>query len=294
MRVPISKRVAGSDIFEALKSQRTIEQPLRIFFFGARDGVAERACTQINNKKCGLICVGSLFPGFGTIEEFSQDHVIEQINSSAADFLVASLGAEKGQLWLVQNSRRLQVPVRAHLGAVVGFQAGEIQRAPRFVRKLGLEWVWRIKEEPMLWTRYWRDGCVLLRLLLTRVLPIVIETRWLSTKGADRELVITGVEDDQRIVIRLSGSATTEFTTQAVACFRNALATNKKIVIDFSETQTIDARFFGLLLMLRKELKIRGETWKLIKVSPGVERLFRLNELAFLICAEAELWNAGV
>ena len=46
------------------------------------------------------------------------------------------------------------------------------------MRKWGLEWLWRIKEEPQLWRRYWDDGIVLLQLLLTNVIPLVILTRW--------------------------------------------------------------------------------------------------------------------
>ena len=54
----------------------------------------------------------------------SRDEIIDNINSSGADFLVASLGARKGQLWLLHNHDRLLIPVRAHLGAAVNFQAG--------------------------------------------------------------------------------------------------------------------------------------------------------------------------
>ena len=53
-----------------------------------------------------------------------------------------------------------------HLGATINFQAGTVKRAPYTIQKLGLEWLWRIKEEPYLWRRYFHDGSVLLNLLL--------------------------------------------------------------------------------------------------------------------------------
>ena len=87
----------------------------------------------------------------------------------AADFLAVSLGAKKGQLWLHRNHQRLTVPVRAHLGVTVNFQAGTVKRAPPRLRAWGLEWLWRIKEEPHLWRRYAHDGWVLLGLIFTRV-----------------------------------------------------------------------------------------------------------------------------
>ena len=108
------------------------------------------------------------------MQQLSEDHYIDQINASNADFLVAALGAKKGQVWLLRNHFRLRVPIRAHLGATINFQAGAVRRAPRMLQQLGLEWLWRIKEEPALFGRYWYDGIALLRLLFTQVLPLAI------------------------------------------------------------------------------------------------------------------------
>src|SRR5207244_10946213 len=104
---------------------------------------------------------GVLDPGFGSVEEMSRDHIIDKVNAGAADFLAVSLGAKKGQLWLHRNHQRLTIPVRAHLGVTVNFQAGTVKRAPLRLRAWGLEWLWRIKEEPHLWRRYAHDGRVL-------------------------------------------------------------------------------------------------------------------------------------
>src|SRR5262249_60148195 len=86
------------------------------------------------------------------------DDVMDGVNASGGVFLLVALGSRKGQIWLLRNHDRLQIPVRAHLGATLHFAAGTIRRAPAIVAKLGLEWLWRIKEEPHLWRRYWRDG----------------------------------------------------------------------------------------------------------------------------------------
>ena len=114
---------------------------------------------MLNAENGGLVCVGALNPGYGTIEDMSGDAIIAAVNASKAEFLVVALGARKGQTWLLRNHHRLRVPVRAHLGAAVNFQAGSVKRAPRAIRKVGLEWLWRIKEEPHLRIRYWHDGC---------------------------------------------------------------------------------------------------------------------------------------
>src|SRR5260370_6547061 len=98
MGVPIKGRIAGSDIFEALKATHGSGYPLKIFLFGGAEGVAAAACKALNLEPSGLACVGSIYPGFGTVGEMSRDDIIDTINSSHADFLVAALGAKKGQL----------------------------------------------------------------------------------------------------------------------------------------------------------------------------------------------------
>ena len=282
--IPIKDRIAGSDIFDALKSEYSTAHPLKIFLFGGAEGVAAAASRALNGRPSGLHCVGWFYPGFCSAEEMSRDDIIDNINSSGADFLVASLGAQKGQLWLRRNHHRLLIPVRAHLGASLNFQAGTVRRAPPIMRKIGLEWLWRIKEEPYLWRRYWNDGSVLLRLLFTRVLPLAFWTWWLRLKYERRgeDLIITQDYGDESVTVSLSGPANARHVDKAIPAFREAIAAKKRITLDFSNTRTIDARFLGLLLMLKKTLKTTGATLVFVGLSPGLERIFRLNRLDFI------------
>jgi N-acetylglucosaminyldiphosphoundecaprenol N-acetyl-beta-D-mannosaminyltransferase len=218
----------------------------------------------------------------------SRDEIIDNINSSDADFLVASLGAQKGQLWLQRNHRRLLIPVRAHLGAVINFQAATVRRAPRIMRRLGLEWLWRIKEEPYLWRRYWNDGCVLLRLVITRVVPLAIWTWWLRLRYErhGNNLVIMQVHGYQSVTVSLAGPAVARHIDKVIPIFRDAIATKKQIIIDLSETSVIDARFLGLLLMLRKKLKGSDANPIFIGLSRTLKSIFRLNGLGFLLSSD--------
>ena len=234
--VPIKDRIAGSDIFDALKAGHDFANPLKVFLFGGPEGVAAAACRALNAQPCGLYCVGSHYPGFGSVNEMSRDNIIDKINSSDADFLAVSLGAKKGQLWLYRNRHHLLIPVRFHLGAVVNFQARTIKRAPPIMRQLGFEWLWRIKEEPYLWRRYWNDGSVLVRILFTRVLPLIVWMRLRLKNGCTEEdLVIEEVRDDETITVSLFGLATARHVEKVIPIFRHAIATKRRIVIDFSE-----------------------------------------------------------
>ncbi len=285
MGIPIKKRVAGSDIFATLRWRPRPGGPLKIFLFGSTERVAAAACERLNSNPIGLECVGWACPGFGNVGELSQNHFIDQINSSNADFLVAALGARQGQLWLRRNHHRLHIPIRSHLGAVINFQAGTVTRAPHTLQKLGLEWLWRIKEEPILFRRYWHDGGVLLGLLLTRILPLAVAARWARLRPDCRrhDFVIVKTHNCTNVTLGIIGDATASQVPKTIAFFRDAVATQKKVVLDLSQTGAMDARFFGLLLMLRKQLSGNGSGLQFVGVSPILGRLFRLNGLEYLL-----------
>jgi N-acetylglucosaminyldiphosphoundecaprenol N-acetyl-beta-D-mannosaminyltransferase len=286
--LPIKERAAGSDLLDRLQARGAGTRRLTIFLFGGAKGVAAAAARKLNAEPGGLNCVGTMDPGFCEVSEMSQDHIIDAVNSSGADFLALSLGAKKGQLWLQRNHNRLTIPIRAHLGAAINFQAGIVKRAPPIARAWGLEWLWRIKEEHYLWKRYRDDGLALLRLLLTRVLPLAVITRWhqFRRKHQPQDLLIEKSHDGQSIMISLCGVASERHIPKATSCFQEALTGKQNIIIDLSNTRLIDARFLGLLLMLRKELRSRGAKLIFTGVSHAIERIFRFNELGFLLSTD--------
>ena len=279
----IKQRVTGADIFEALKSMRDPTNPLKVFLLGGLEGVAAKAHRSLNAEADGIESTGFLSPGFGSVDELSANSIIDAINSSNADFLVAAMGAKKGQAWLHKNQHRIQIPIRAHLGATMNFQAGTVKRAPLWIQKWGFEWLWRIKEEPHLWRRYWHDGTVLLRLLLTRIIPFVILTNWYRPTHKGKELRIERADDQKSVILNVSGAADFENVEQAALFFKDAVAASKDVVINFAGTSVIDARFIGLLLMLDKQLKSEQHKLALTGMSSQVERLFCLSGFEFLL-----------
>jgi N-acetylglucosaminyldiphosphoundecaprenol N-acetyl-beta-D-mannosaminyltransferase len=282
MGIPINSRTAGADIFDALKADISPAHSLKIFLFGGPEGAAEMAARTLNSQPGGVRCVGWSNPGFCSAEEMSRDDIIDHINSSGADFLVASLSSQKGQSWLQRNHQRLRIPVRAHLGATLNFQAGTVRRAPSAMRKFGLEWLWRIKEEPYLWRRYWSDARVMFRLLFTRLLPFAFWTRWLRLRYKGRkDFTITQAHGLDTVTLSLSGPADAQHVDSAISAFQAATAITRQITLDFTDVCAIDARFLGLLLMLKKKLKADGVAPRFIGMSPRLEKIFSLGGLDF-------------
>jgi N-acetylglucosaminyldiphosphoundecaprenol N-acetyl-beta-D-mannosaminyltransferase len=280
LRIPIVERIAGADLFGRLQMANAAIRPVRVFLLGGADGVGEKVRDKLNSQKCGMECVGVLNPGYGSIEDMSTAHVIETINLSKADLLAVFFGAEKAQAWLMHNHESLDVPLRAQFGATINFEAGTVRRAPKFLRSTGFEWLWRIKEEPYLWRRYWNDGTKLLWLLLTCVLPLSIKARR-SAQGED--LVVREREEPDSLTLFLSGAAVAMNVDKATSAFRRALSSNKKITIDLSKASAIDPRFFGLLLMMQKQLAGDGRVLNFAAVTPKLQKIFRRNRFEFLL-----------
>ena len=135
-------RVPGIDFVSALFGEMA-KSGGRVFLLGAKPGVAEEAGTKLAEKHSGLVIAGTA-DGY-----FSDSHaLIETINSAAPDLLLVCLGSPKQELWISENIGRLNVPLSAGLGGALDVFAGNVNRAPAFWQKLGLEWLYRIIKEP--------------------------------------------------------------------------------------------------------------------------------------------------
>jgi N-acetylglucosaminyldiphosphoundecaprenol N-acetyl-beta-D-mannosaminyltransferase len=281
LRIPIYERIAGSDLFGRLKSTNNPMRRLKIFLVGGAEGVAATVAAKLNSEQSGLECVGLINPGFGTIEEMSSPEIIETVNASEADLIAVFFGAEKAQAWLMHNHHVLRAPIRAQFGATINFEAGTVRRAPNFLRSTGFEWLWRIKEEPYLWRRYWNDGMVLLKLMITCVLPLAFDARRRRRESGD--LSINAKQNADTCTIELSGDAVNRYVNRAIDPFRMALASGKQVAVDISKTRDIDARFFGLFLMVRKHLASQGRRLVFTGISRETRRIFQLNKFEFLL-----------
>ena len=279
--IPLKHRLTGSDVFEALKRPADEKAgPLSIFWFGGQEGAAEQACQRINAEAGRLTCAGALCPGFGSVEEMSSQSYIDAINASNADFLVVALGARKGQAWLRHNHARLQIPVRSHLGATINFQAGTLRRAPIAWQRLGLEWLWRIKEEPQLASRYWHDGVALLRLLATRVLPLAVFLRWNRFSHAGEGLICEHQREKSATRLIISGRMSDKDGDVLRSALRRAIEDRKAVILDLAGLRSANPLFFGMVLMLRRQLRAAELDLRIENPSGTLEREIRLGSFA--------------
>jgi N-acetylglucosaminyldiphosphoundecaprenol N-acetyl-beta-D-mannosaminyltransferase len=288
--IPLPGRVAGADIFDELQL-RNQGRLMKVFLFGGGEGVASRVASKINRNSRSMVCVGARSPGFGSASDLSAQHYIDEINASGADLLALFLSAKKAQEWLLKNRSIIEVPLRAQFGATINFQAQTIKRAPQRLREFGLEWLWRIKEEPYLWRRYLHDGIALIAMVLTRVVPILILKRCANRRREALNVEEVGNARQTAVTLRVSGAATMANIVQLERSFTDVLNQRRNLVLDIRGMTDVDARFFGLIIVLRKLLAEHGLTCDVVNPSTSIRQLFRLHGFLYLL-AEADKLKA--
>lgn len=281
--IPIRKRVAGSNLFETLSREK--RRKMKVYFLGGPDGVAKEASDRLNQFSSALTCVGHYSPGFGTIEDMSTDEIINNINNSGADFLVVALGAKKGQAWILKNIHRITVPLVSHLGAVINFEANRLKRAPLFIQEIGFEWLWRIKEEPSLWRRYWNDGLYFLKLLFTSLLPFRVwlyrhQSRLNALKAHSK---VTLLQNEDTVTIKVFGVVSDPVPAEVRELLKQASQIGKHVHLDLSEAGYVGFGFLGLFLLMKKTLDRLGKEVKIASLSEEVEKIVRWNNLGYLV-----------
>lgn len=297
--VPIRERVAGASVFQVLMSPAVTAlgkykntKSIRVFFFGGPAGVAKAAhekinATQLESLHPGCITsVGYESPGFGSLADMSTPAMIQTINASQADFLVVALGASKGQAWIEHNRAALTVPVLSHLGAVVNFVAGKIDRAPAWVQGIGFEWLWRIKEEPALWRRYLGDGKAFIRLLLTRVAPLawIHHTQHPGAAFEQPSGLVIEAQGPWRVV-RLQGPWVKANLDPLRAVFNQAAGEQCPVKLDLQMVTYVDAAFLGVLMIFADYQNNNASTQLAVMKSQSkvVNDIFRFSGLGYLL-----------
>jgi N-acetylglucosaminyldiphosphoundecaprenol N-acetyl-beta-D-mannosaminyltransferase len=166
---PLQEKISGSDLFPAFCEHYKHDQTVRIFLLGAAPGVALQAQSKINQNVGREIVIATHSPSFG----FDQDEqecrkIIDLINQSGATVLAIGVGAPKQEKWIHKYRSELKT-VRTFLaiGATLDFEAGRVKRSPKWMSKAGLEWLFRISQDPArLWKRYLVDDLPCLGLFL--------------------------------------------------------------------------------------------------------------------------------
>lgn len=141
---PVPERVAGYDLFHQLL-QLAAKTQKKVYFFGGKPGIAEQAKAKALELYPGLKIAGCRNGYFQTEEN---ETIINDINNSGAEMLFAALGAPKQEFWLDENKAKLHTNLLMGIGGSFDVLSGKTTRAPLWMQKAGLEWLYRLMKEP--------------------------------------------------------------------------------------------------------------------------------------------------
>ncbi len=143
---PLPERVTGQELVDRIAAMAA-QFGHRVFMLGAREGIAERAASELQRRHPGLVVAGC-FAGSPAAEE--DEAVVRKIIQAGARILFVAYGPPKQEFWIVRNAPRLagQVAVAMGVGGTFDTLAGIVPRAPRWMQQAGLEWTYRLAREP--------------------------------------------------------------------------------------------------------------------------------------------------
>ena len=293
--LPIREVIPGSTLIQTIRNQVFGTKQATIFFFGGDEGTGLLASRKLEKELKGLRPVGHLNPGYGSVNDFSKNDIISAINTQSPDILLVALGALKGQLWIEANKDRLDARLISHLGATINFLAGSLQRAPEWMQRHGIEWMWRIVKEPKLFMRYFSDGKAVMQTLLRNAINYALwrhvskAYKYFPSIGAD-SMEITENESSMTLTLRAVHCAVDSESARENLYL--AAKKKKDLILDFKKVVYLDNHFLALLLLLFKHQKRNQKSVKMVNVNKKTDRLLRLNMIdKSLHALELPLWG---
>ncbi|HEX3989449.1 MAG TPA: WecB/TagA/CpsF family glycosyltransferase [Verrucomicrobiae bacterium] len=230
----LAERVAGSDLVPLLL-HLAAEKEYRVFFLGASQKSAEMAVARVRRAFPSLIVVGQYSPPFAPLEEMDHDEILRRIREANPHIVLVAFGCPKAEKWMAMHYMECGVPVMMGVGGTIDFLAGRFQRAPGWMQRSGLEWMYRLGQEPQrLWRRYATDFWVF---------GTKIMAQWARLRG--------GIPVVREHLLECAGG---------------------NFVVDLTDVKHINSAGIGFLLLWRKRLSAAGRQLILACPSDSVRR----------------------
>lgn len=169
---PIKERVTGADLFLPLL-QLAEKNSWRIYFLGGKESEATSAIQKVKNEFPNLKIVGSSYPMIHAQDkpESIDKDILNDLERTKPDLLFLSFGNPKQEIWYNRNHNKIKTPFVMGIGGTLNFYQGRIKRAPHWMQKVGLEWLYRLKEEPQRLIKRYAIDAVLFSIMIS---PLII------------------------------------------------------------------------------------------------------------------------
>ena len=271
---PLPERVAGADVVPEL-IRVAAERQYRLFFLGATEEANTEAIARLRARFPGLQ-IEHYSPPFRPLPELDDAEIIRRIRAAQPDLLFVAFGCPKAEKWMAMHYPELGVPVAMGVGATIDFLAGRVKRAPLWMQRGGVEWVYRLGQEPRrLLKRYatdlWYFAGAMVRQCWTmrsrfgakpspsRTAVIQSNGTWQRVEAA-RSLVKDSIERDATVWMLIAGA-------------------DRHCLLELATTTRIDSTGVAALVHLKKVLRLAGRQLILLSPSRAVRRALQAMRL---------------
>lgn len=160
---PLVDNVNGTDMYPQL-CPRLAEKKASLYLLGAKPGIAEQMAHLAKQSHPGIKIAGY---HHGYFDKNEEEQIIDQINENYPDILLVAMGVPAQEKWIARNAAKINARLIMGVGGLFDFYSGRIPRAPRWMRRTGLEWLYRFYQEPSrLWKRYLWGNIVFIWLII--------------------------------------------------------------------------------------------------------------------------------
>ncbi|MFZ1395801.1 MAG: WecB/TagA/CpsF family glycosyltransferase [Candidatus Promineifilaceae bacterium] len=273
--LPLEERVAGSDIVPML-AERAAKKGYSIYMLGAAPGIAQQAAVVLQEKLPNLVIAGINSPPYSSVLEMS-DEIVQDIRQANPDILLVAFGNPKQEKWIGMYRHQVNVPVMIGVGATLDFIAGYRARAPLWMQKSGLEWLFRLAQEPRrLWRRYVLD-LVNFGYFFTR--------QWWTMRRGDQPAMVlpkanSMIVDNEAAVLELQGKITVQNHEEIYHTGQEALAEVPYLVVNMENVAFLDSTAVGSLVALAKDARNQKGEMFLAHVPENIKRTLDVLKLA--------------
>jgi N-acetylglucosaminyldiphosphoundecaprenol N-acetyl-beta-D-mannosaminyltransferase len=283
---PLPERVAGADLVPQL-IQAAAAKKYRIFFLGGKPDVAEQAVARLTQQFPEVVIAGHYSPPFQPLSEMPHEDILRRIRAAQPDVLLVSFGCPKAEKWMAMHYQSLGVPVVIGVGGTIDFLAGHLKRAPVWMQRSGLEWLFRLLQEPRrLAGRYGRDLWFFSRAILQQWWRLQRRARRARHSPPGSAVVVEPTWQRLRVPER--------FDREAIGRVGPIWEETggRHCLIELANVKFIDSTAIALLARLEKRLRRAGRQLVLLEPSQAVHRALRLMGLENFFLTATDILDA--
>jgi N-acetylglucosaminyldiphosphoundecaprenol N-acetyl-beta-D-mannosaminyltransferase len=273
----LKERVTGSDISPML-AEACSKNNLSVFGLGAAEGVADKAMKILQERYEGLKVAGAFSPPKAELEDMPHEEINKLIVDNDTNLVLVAFGAPKQDKWGRMNVPKLGKALAIGIGGTLDFIAGVQTRAPKFVQKVNLEWLWRLGTNPKrLFKRYAENICFFAYILFKQT--IMKRAPWISNKAITESIDSSKLDELISCLVSYKDISSLESSQAEVLQKFSCIAQNKNIVVDLEGKDWLNSVELGTIACLCAQAHKNQRGFAMINLSKRINMYFEFYRL---------------